>query len=61
MKEKREPVTVERVRAFCDCGEEMKNGGSARLTVPPQFLLKCSECDAEQWSPKTYPYVELKP
>lgn len=61
MIEKREPVTVERVRAFCECGGEMKCGGPARMTVPPQHLLKCSICEAEQWSTKVYPYVDISP
>jgi hypothetical protein len=61
MIEKREPVTVERVRAFCLCGGEMKSGGPAQLTVPPRYLLKCSDCDAVQWSTKTYPYVDIAP
>jgi uncharacterized protein with PIN domain len=59
MKEKWNKVEQYVRLATCEaCGTELIETGEATITLPPRYLYRCLQCDAEYWLDQHYPSIE---
>jgi hypothetical protein len=60
MKYKKTPARLSVVRAYCDCGEELRKTGFVFPGDPPMYEHECPSCWNRYNLPKSYPITEIE-
>lgn len=60
MNYQRKPARLSIIRAYCDCGEELKTTGFALLSNPPMHEHECPKCGIRYNFPSVYPKTEVE-
>lgn len=51
------PVTWNLERLICECGGEMMRFGPTLMSYPPQYVMWCGKCGAQETRYESYPRV----
>jgi hypothetical protein len=57
VEKKMRPVEV---KAYCECGGELRPTGTSRLMSPPQYPHVCTKCTLVYAFTKIYPTIEYR-